>query len=86
MKGAIQETNRDRLYVELDPTLSARGWYRELIFFYKSAPPFFGLPNNLINFNSERNHSTRSVSRRQFKKEVQTSTKSVTVLKMELTV
>ena len=58
----IQGTNRDNIYAELGlESLSARRWYRELLFFYKIvhglSPAYLAA---YINFASERNHNTRS--------------------------
>ena len=59
--GAIQGTNRGSIYAELGlGSLSARRWYRKLLFFYKIVhrlSPAYLIA--YINFASERNHNTR---------------------------
>ena len=64
--GAIQGTNRDSIYAELGlESLSARRLYRKLLFFYKivrGISPAY--QTAYINFVSERNHNTRSLSQR----------------------
>ena len=63
IKGAIQGTNRDRIYAELGlQSLSTRIWYQKLHFFC-----FFFSPAYLTaytNFASERSHNTRQSSRK----------------------
>ena len=64
--GAIQGPNSDSIYAELGlESLSARRWYRELLFFYKivhSLSPAY--LTAYINSGSERCHNTRTSTQR----------------------
>ena len=64
--GAVQGTNRDSTYTELDlESLSAIRWYQQLLFFYKIVDGFYSACLTIfIKFAGERSHNTRILSER----------------------